>query len=153
MLQFGMKPPVSYSDFLEKCSYELSPDDMDALKENKTSLSEKWNIFDRSLRNELVRMRALKRDKDPNNYLRGDEGADPFIEPLAHWAVNHDSPMEVEKYLDRIRWEKIEEIKAGHYFDIEYLAAYGLWLQMLERWERINSGDGMKILETLARRT
>ena len=51
--------------------------------------------------------------------------------------------------MDKIRWEKIEEFKAGHYFDMEYLAAYDLQLQMLERWDRINSGDGMKILEGL----
>ena len=33
MLQFGMKPPFSYSDFFEKCGSELSREDMEALKE------------------------------------------------------------------------------------------------------------------------
>ncbi len=149
MLQFGMKPPISYSDFLEQCAQQLSQDEMDALKEDKSLLLKKWKIFDISLRNELVRTRAVKKGKDPNNYLRGSGGIDPFIAPLAHWAANQDSPMEAEKYLDKIRWEKIEEIKSGHYFDMEYLAAYGLQLQILERWDRINSGDGMKILEGL----
>jgi len=149
MLQFGMKPPISYQDFLEECARALSRDDADALKEGKVSLLKKWGDFDKALRNELVRTRAVKTGKDPDNYLRTNEGIDPFIAPLAHWAVNHDSPMEAEKYMDKIRWEKIEELKAGHYFDMEYLAAYGLQLQILERWDRIDSGDGMKILEGL----
>lgn len=149
MLQFGMKPPLSYSNFLEQCAQELSPRETEELKEERIPLLKKWKIFDISLRNELVRTRAVKKGKDPNNYLRASDGIDPFIAPLAHWAVNQDSPMDAERYLDRIRWEKIEEIKTGHYFDTEYLAAYGLQLQILERWDRINSGDGMKILEGL----
>lgn len=150
MLQFGMKPPLSYSDFLEECGHQLSQDDMDSLKERKGPLFEEWDNYDTSLRNELARTRALKKGKDPDRYLRGGVGVDPFVAPLAHWAVSHDSPMEAEIHLDKIRWEKIEEIKTGHYFDMGYLAAYSLHLQILERWARINSGDGMKILSAFA---
>lgn len=157
MLHFGMKPPFSYSDFLEACSLGLNQDDMDILANlstlresgSRSALLKKQEGFNRRLRNELVRTRAAKKGKDPNKYLRGDSGVDPFIAPLAHWAVNQDSPREAELYLDRVRWEKIEELKAGHYFDTEYLAAYGIQLQILERWDRINSGNGMKVLEGL----
>jgi Protein of unknown function (DUF2764) len=149
MLHFGMKPPFSYPDFLEECAQELSQDEMSTLKEDKTFLVKKWKIFDKALRNELVRTRAVKRGKDPNKYLRDSDSLDPFIAPLAHWAANQDSPMEAELYLDKIRWEKIEEFKVGHYFDIEFLMAYGLQLQILERWDKINSEDGMEILERL----
>lgn len=139
MLHFGMKPPFSYPDFL---SLWEPGSHSDLLKE--------WERFNKSLANELVRTRAVKRGKDPNKYLRDSDGLDPFIAPLAHWATNQDSPMEAELYLDKIKWEKIEELKAGHYFDIEYLIAYGLQLQILERWDKINSGDGVEILERLA---
>lgn len=167
MLHFGMKPPLSYPDFLEACSPELNQDDMDILvnlsiepsalwepdsyKESgsHSALLKEWKRFNKSLANELVRTRAVKKGKDPNKYLRGDNGADPFIAPLTHWAVSQDSPMEAELYLDRVRWEKIEEIKEGHYFDMEYLAAYGLQLKILERWHRIHSLDGLKVLEGL----
>lgn len=138
MLHFGMKPPFSYPDFLAL----WEPD-------SHSDLLKEWERFNKALANELVRARAVKRGKDPNKYLRGSEGLDPFIAPLAHWATNQGSPMEAELYLDKIRWEKIEEIKAGHYFDMEFLAAYGLQLQILERWNKINSGDGMGTLERL----
>ena len=158
MLHFGMKPPFSYPDFLGSCASELSQDDMDILRESdshkepgsRSVLLKEWENFNRGLMNELVRARAVKKGKDPNKYLRGDSGVDPFIAPLTHWAVNQDSPMEAELYLDRARWNKIEEIKTGHYFDIEYLTAYGFQLKILERWARINSVDGVKVLENLA---
>jgi len=153
MLRFGMRPPLSYDDFIEKCEEALSRSEMDALKSGGLLFLKQWNIFDRGLRNELVRVRAAKRGKDPARYLRDSESADPFIAPLAHWAANQDSPMEAESYLDKIKWEKIEEFKAGHYFDIEYLAAYGLELRILERWDKISSGDGMKVVERLAGKT
>lgn len=163
MLQFGMKPPFSYSDFLEQCRQELSPDDVNILErvsiepsidiDDRLPLLKEWKSFNRSLRNELARMRAVKKGKDPNNHLRGNEGFDPFVAPLAHWAMNQDSPMEGELYLDKIRWSKIEEIKQGCYFDMGFLAAYGLELQILERWDKINSGNGMKILEGLTEKS
>ncbi len=161
MLHFGMKLSLSYPDFLEMCRQELSKEDMDILErvsiepsidvKDGLPLLEKWKDFDRALRNELTRLRAVKKGKDPDKYLRGGEGLDPFIAPLAYWAVNQDSIMEAETYLDKIRWEKIEELKTGHYFDIEYLAGFGLQLKILERWNRINSADGMKILEGLVK--
>lgn len=149
MLQFGMKPPLSHKDFLEECRRQLSAGDMANLEKNTVGLSKEWNIFDISLRNELVRLRSAKKGKNPDNYLRGTKETNPFTEPMAHWAVNQDSPMDAEKYLDKIRWEKIEDIKRGHYFDTDYLAAYGIQLRILERWDRIDSGGGMKILEEL----
>ena len=99
MLQFGMKPPISYADFLEQCAQELSLCETEELKEDRIPLLKKWKIFDISLRNELVRTRAVKKGKDPNNYLRVSDGIDPFIAPLAHWAVNQDSLMDAERYL------------------------------------------------------
>lgn len=164
MLYFQMKMPFTYFDFLEKCKQELSQDDVNILARlsiepsdllesdsHSSALLKEWKGFNRSLRNELVRTRAAKKGKDPYKYLRGNQQSDPFIAPLAHFAVHQDSPMEAELYLDKIRWEKIEELKAGHYFDVDYLIAYSLQLKILERWQRVNSGEGVKVLEGLAK--
>jgi len=159
-LQFGMNPPFSYSDFLEACGHELDQAAMDMLAglsikpssdiDDKLHLLKEWKRFNRGLGDELARVRAVKRLKDPNNYLRGESGPDPFIAPLAHWAANQDSPLEAELYLDKARWEKIEEIVTGHYFDIEHLVSYALQLQILERWRNINAAPGSAALEKLA---
>jgi len=152
MLQFGTKPPFSYDDFLEACRTRIPASDMEAIEkglEDKSGAIKKWNRFDRSLRNELARNRAVKKQKDPARYIKGEGYPDPFIAPFIHWAMNQDSPLDAEFYLDKVRWEKLDELAIGHYFDMDYLAVYGLKLKILERWNRINSGTGMDVLEYL----
>ena len=159
MLEFGMKMPFSYKHFLLLCQEQLSPCDMDTIKrisvspgegieDSSTTLSE-WKRFDRSLRNELVRFRASKRSRDLLEYIQGEDSFDPFVSGFAHWAVSQDSPIEAELYLDRMRWDKMEELQKGHYFDIDYLITYALKLKILERWQTINLGRGMQVLQEL----
>jgi len=157
MLEFGAKPPLSYKDFLRSCEGQLNASDMKAIERTTIVPSEdiedsyptlrKWKRFNTGLRNELARHRAGKRSKDPAQYIRGEESAEAFVSGFAHWAVSQDSPLEAELYLDRIRWERIEDLEKGHYFDIDCLIAYALKLKMLERWQTINSGSGMQVLQ------
>ena len=159
MLEFGMKMPLSYNDFLLLCQEQLSFRDMHTIErtsmspcediEDPSSTLGEWKRFDITLRNELARFRASKKSKDPLEYIRGEDSPDPFVSGFAHWAVSQDSPVDAELYLDRIRWDRIEGLQKGHYFDIDYLITYALKLQILERWQRINSVSGMQILQGL----
>ena len=89
---------------------------------------------------------------DPVQYIRCESYLDPYLTSSVQWATNQESPVESELSLDRLRWERIEALSKGHYFDIDYLITYALKLQLLERWERINSEGGMKVLQTLVRK-
>lgn len=146
MLEFGMKPPFSHEEFLERCRGQLSARDIGIVRETG---SRAWKMFERTLRNELARNRAIRMHKDPQQHVREDIRFDPFIAPFSHWAVSQDSPLDAELYLDRVRWEKLDELAVGHYFDIEILVIYSLKLKILERWDRINSGTGMDVLGNL----
>jgi len=112
----------------------------------------KWKEFDIAFRNEMARSRAAKRSVEAAEYIRGEDYNDPFISGFTQWASSQDSPIEAELSIDRLKWEKIEELEKGHYFDIDSLITYALKLQILERWERINSGGGMEILQRLVER-
>jgi hypothetical protein len=159
MLEFGMKIPFSYADFLIKCRQQLGSTDIGIIEritigpfetiKDPLSTFQEWKRFDTALRNEIVRYRAARKANDPMQYIRGENYPDPFVSGFAHWAVNQDSPIEAELYLDRVRWEKIEELGKGHYFDIDYLVTYALRLQILERWDRINSEGAIQHLEEL----
>lgn len=159
MLEFNMKMPFTYNDFILQCEEQLEGSDLAAIKrssisppescDERSSMLRKWKTFDMCLRNELARHRSSKLSKDPSKHIRGEECSDLFISSFARWAVNEDLSIETELAIDRIRWQKIEELKQGHYFDIDNLIAYALQLQILERWQRINSGNGMGILEEL----
>ena len=159
LLEFGMKMPILYEDFLSRCKDELSPKDLDIIKRAKIRPAEdiedasltlrQWKRFEATFRNELAGHRASKRSKDASRYIRGEGYKDPFLAIKAHWAVNEESPLEAERFLDRLRWEKIEELERTHYFDIDYLVAYALKLEILERWQNINSEGGMQVLQGL----
>ncbi len=162
MLEFGMKMPFSYSDFLSCCQEQLSASDMEIIKrvnifppedtQDSSLTLREWKRFDTALRNELAKSRAHKRGKDPIQYIREEEYLEPFIFHFIQYVVNEDSPLEAESSLDRLRWEKIEELKKDHYFDIDCLITYALQLRILERWSRINSGGGMEVLQGLVER-
>lgn len=159
LLEFGMKMPILYEYFLSCCQEQLSIKDLETIKRTKIAPTEdqedhcptlrEWKKFDTTLRNELSRYRASKKSKDAAVYIRGEGYLDPILAIEAHWAINEESPLEAERFLDRFRWERIEELEKEHYFDIDYLIAYALKLQILERWQRIDSEGGMRVLQNL----
>ena len=159
LLEFGMNMPVVYEDFLSRCSEQLDPKDIAIIKKTNISPSEdtecdsrtlrEWKRFDVTLRNELATYRSSKKSKDASKYIRGEGYKDPFLAIEARWALNEESPLEAERFLDKIRWEKIEELEKTHYFDIDYLVKYALRLQILERWQKINSEGGTQVLKDL----
>jgi len=144
MLHFGAKPPFSYEKFLEMCSGLISERDMDILKEAPLA---KWKEFDIALRNELVKIRASRKHVDPVKYLRKDGYADPSISHIALNAHRAKSIIEAEKTLDRERWNFLDEITIGHYFDIDFLITYSLKLIIMERWARVKAGDKVRLLD------
>lgn len=159
MLEFGMKMPFSYKDFVLRCQGELCSRDMDVIRratiapceqiDDALGILREWKNFDLALRNEIAKTRAIKKRKDSVQYIRGESYLDPYIAAFIHWAVGQDSPLEAERALDRLRWDKLEESGKSHYFDIDFIVIYALKLQILERWERINSEGGMEILQGL----
>lgn len=106
-----------------------------------------WLAFDTALRNELVKIRAQHKHIDPLKYLRQGLRADFLLGHIALAAHRNPSLVEGEKSLDQARWEALDELQAGHYFDADFLFVYGCKLRLLERWARINTADKTKLLE------
>jgi hypothetical protein len=100
---------------------------------------------EQALRNELVRIRCARKKIDPQHHLRGDAYAEPSIARTAHQAARQASPLEAERILDLARWQYLEELSLGHYFDRDFLFIYGLKLKLLERWERVGREGGARL--------
>ena len=153
MLNFSAKLPFSLEDFFTKCenlipekefkilrsvcgqdSYSSDTHGMDSLKQ--------WVNFEIALRNELVRARAGRKKIDPLKFLRlPDCSRSEQISLVAMIAYRSTSVLEAEKILDQARWNFLEDLSFGHYFDFDYLLVYGLKLKILERWEDIQKAD------------
>ncbi|MDP3143314.1 MAG: DUF2764 family protein [Candidatus Omnitrophota bacterium] len=159
MLHFSIKPPFSFGRFMEICQDLIPEEELTVLK--KSSLVEeaipknfhptlkRWHAFDVALRNELVKIRAGRKHIEPAKYLRQDGFVEPAVSHLAMNAARNPSLLEAERMLDLERWRMLDELAAGHYFDLDFLIVYARKLLILERWERIRSADKAKALEAV----
>jgi hypothetical protein len=157
MLNFSARPPFTIERFLGMCQ-DLIPDkDLEIVdlcfkasfleEQVKQQTLKQWIEFETGLHNELIKIRASRKKIDPQIYLRKDGYADAAIYHIAMNSHRILSLVESEKFLDLARWQKLDELLCGHYFDLDALIVYALKLQMLWRWEIINKADKQKILE------
>ncbi|MBN2097829.1 MAG: DUF2764 family protein [Candidatus Omnitrophica bacterium] len=158
VLEFGAAPPFSWSEFLKICTGKIPEADLALLEKASTNTEShpvaamsatfsRWRLFDTALRNELVKIRSARKHIDPEKYLRHNGYADPLIAHIAMNAYRMSSVLEAEKMLDQARWQFLEELGLGHYFDLDYLLLYAQKLFILERWQKIRSSDGQALLD------
>lgn len=155
-LQLGMKPPFAFNKFIEICGeYVPAADigfiesvaDTDALAvpTAQTTLA-KWRSFETALRNELVRIRSARK-RSGERYIRGDGYTDPPVAAEAIKAHRAASATDSEWILDTERWRALDDMEAGHYFDIDFLIVYAIRLLILEKWEEVRKADGSALVE------
>ncbi len=154
MLQFGMKPPFSFGRFLELCHGFIPEKDFRLLcalpqpehyqvEGDRPGIIRKWIKFDTALRNELVRVRAGRKHREAAEYLRPGGS----IAPADVAAGMHASLLEAEMAIDRMRWNALEGLAAGHYFDLDSLVTYAYRLLILHRWENVRNAVPRALLE------
>lgn len=161
-LQFGTKAPIGFTRFLEVCA-DLIPKEESAILENCTGIIEvqqkikvkaksiikTWYDFEFMLRDELVKIRAKRLYKDPAHYLRSYLDTEPTLTHRINEIMRQPSPLEVERLLDILRWNKLDGLCLGHYFDIEFLFIYAQKLLILERWDKIRGADKQSLLSNV----
>ncbi|MDA3955551.1 DUF2764 family protein [Oceanispirochaeta sp.] len=141
LLNYDEPVDLKHSDYLEDCRKWLKPLEWSILKsslinpetENEfLGIAEEYRKWEISLRNELVVLRGAAIGIDPENYTIGGER---FLDAaaLAAAAFKEESPLVAENILNMGRWEYIENLKVGHFFDLEFLVLYSLQLQIVER--------------------
>lgn len=157
MLHFAGKPPFSFEKFLSKCQDFIPQRDLRALEnlhaedlsQQKSKTIQKLLGFEISLKNELVKLRAARKKVAPEKYLKPNGYAGISIYRIAVAAQRNPSPLEAERILDQARWNFLDELAIGHYFDLDFLIIYALKLLILGRWEKINKADKAALLENL----
>ena len=132
---------ITIQEFLERCKDFLPAKEFNILLKSSISnpdekkvhkINKNFWIWERSLRNHLVTLRAHKMRLDANNYIK--KGGD--LLEIHHTAVDafmKDSPIHAEHVLNNARWDYLENLKTGHYFGFEVLIIYYLKLQILQR--------------------
>ncbi len=84
-----------------------------------------------------------------------DSNAPDFsLAPLLPWledvlALDKTDLVSFEKGIDLIKWNRLDEMTRFDYFDIEALLAYGIKLQIAERWKGLEVGKGTERFDKL----
>ena len=150
MLSYDMEKPMSEEEFFDCCASILTEKDFITIKntrlvplEEKPSnpVLEKWNNWERSLRNELVKMRAAKKGQDSEKHIAAG-GLETGVLEIAREAFQAATPLDAESVLNKARWDYLEMLEAGHYFDIGKVIIYFLKVQILQRKLQINKEKG-----------
>lgn len=153
--QMGSPPPLSSADYLARCALHLAAADLAVLRAASlvspaegqpaatvsSPLLTRYYAWERTLRNELVRLRARRLERDGESMIRPTLADDTAARSAAAiFAAG--SPLEAELLLERERWGLIRSLSALHVFDLERLLSYRLELQILERLGRLRQTEG-----------
>jgi hypothetical protein len=160
MLTLEQPPPFSMEAFREQCASHLAPHDlaaMDALLDGSPDpvphpFNRRWQAADGHLRNAIARLRSERMRKDSATFTRDVEGIDTAVDREVTDAYSRPTPLEREKALDRIRWQRLDAIGGLDPFSANAVLAYGVRLTILERWARMDKESGASTVDTLVER-
>lgn len=158
LLRFETEKPLPLDEFLRLCRTEVGERDYPVLlsasihpiglDEPADGTLKRWWNWERTLRNELVRLRAPRKGLEVERFLKP---ADWQVGPadIAREALARETPLEVEEVLDRARWSFLGELEVGHFFDLGRLIVYFLRLQILHRRAFFNREEGTSRFQTI----
>ena len=157
-LSFDKPAPIDTKALLSLTQCEIETTDMEILHavnlDNARSgrelprVLERWYTWERGLRSRLAQLRAIKLGLDPEEYRKMGDQNESSVR-LADTVFQMESPSSAEQAMDKARWEFLEELEAGHHFDLERLIIYFLKLQILERRALFNEEKGRERLEAV----
>jgi hypothetical protein len=107
----------------------------------------RWREWERALRLHLAKLRGqqLRREAavaDPPDMFQDAQAA-------AKAAFALESPLEAEIYLDKARWDAIEDLQGIAYFHRDNIFAYLLKLLLLERRASFKTEEGLMEYQSL----
>jgi hypothetical protein len=157
-LHFEQRPPFNFKRFLEMCAEFIPQEDFRILenlpqpkdffyKDIREPVISRWVSYDTALRNELAKVRSMRGRIEASKYLRQQAFTEASLAQLAIAAHRNTLLIEAEKMLDRARWNFLDGLSFGHYFDLDFLIIYAYKLMILERWENFRVADKTALLE------
>lgn len=164
-LRFGEPAPLDSEGFFGMCRGFVTDGQLERLQALTLEPREPaccdavaaWNAFETDLRNWTVRIRSQSQRVDADRFLRSEGDLRASMEMHVTDALDQRTPVDVEKRLDALRWQTLEDLMVGHDYDFQGLVIYRLKLAILEKWAVHDSKTGrerlMKAVDTLLEKT
>jgi hypothetical protein len=147
-LYFARTCPITTEAFLAECKKWLSEYDMETLsnasikthnaKPDAALAVKQWREFDGALREEIAAVR--KNTQEKRNDKPGLSARMVFEQP---------HPLLMEQAFEKIRWQFLDSLEAGNFFDINFLVVYFLKLQIMERLAMFDKKTGEKVFQDM----
>ena len=143
--------------FLELCTEHVRIHDYEIIKHAiiddfsnvlPNTVFEKWQAWERDIRNQLVLLRPQRLELDSALFLRGNKDS-IIISPDVRKIFEAPSPIAAENLLYNLRWCFLNELEIGHYFDCNTLILYYLKIQLIEKRQRLTQENGERQLQEL----
>ena len=142
--------PVTENQFFELCSRFLGKKALTKLnritlipskiyEKSSSALIEKWNEGERNLRLALAKLRADKMNKNFDAVMQSFPAG---VLQAVRTAIEIESPMEAEKFLNRYRLAFLETLRPMDSFSEEFVFYYCLKLKLLERMRNFDTHTG-----------
>ena len=157
------KSPLHSENRLQELFYN------DILKTNNDFIKQ-WFVFDRDTRNILTATNchkygyALEKHLIPDKKNNGlyeillkevlkpnmlaDEDR-PYLKQILQLAESTINASEKEKAIDNIKWTFLDELTFFYYFTIETILSFVIKLNIIDRWNKLDSDTGKAFLERL----
>lgn len=115
-------------------------------EKSSSSLIESWNEGERKLRLALGKVRADKMNKDfdtGNSYLPAE------LMQVVRTAVEMESPLEAEKFLNNYRLNFLETLRPMNIFSENFVFYYALKLKLILRISNFDAENGKTIYKNI----
>lgn len=150
MLTADGEMPFSYDTFLQMCSGNVSKARYQMLESLTVTSSEgpmisQWAKFYGTLNEELVYQRCQKLGRNCQAPSNRDSDAMRIITAV----MNEKNPLEAEKMLLVLQFQKLDELVNMHYFDDCALVGYAMKLKLLERKTAFHTQRGKSELDRI----
>ena len=147
-LQFGVSPFITEETFLYEAKKWMSQEDFYLLAQVNVNgfvfvqsdppLLKEFKIFERGMRQEFSEWRKAVK-----------EGKDYKISSMFSSLVLEGNPLDIEKRILRARWDFLDDMEAGHFFDREALISFFLKLQILKRLFIFDKEKGLNFFDSI----
>ena len=142
-LTFGQESYIDRERFLDQAKNWLSDKDFSSVssvslddfypRDGDKEVLAKYKNFERTLREEIASFRKNESYTGISFNLN----------------LNQGTPLEIERRLLNLRWEFIESLEQGHFFDLEILVLHLLKIQVLERLLTFDREKGTAVFDKL----
>lgn len=159
LLRFGEKVALTYGTFLSHSMACLSEQEVAVLDSLQLCpppqtvcalpVMERWYSEESYLRNLVAAYRARSRKLDAARWQRENLEYSAQLIKRIEEIMALPNAWEKEQALDLIRWQRLDELGAGHLFDFPAVIVYALRLLLLEKQRRRDEEAGSRFAAEL----